>query len=727
MFSHLRAESRWIEVNSNQPQPIKLNIVQKTANSITIEYKIPGFFVDNVSINHQEYAQIYIPNLRNMDNKGYPSLPKLFKNVFFNFTQDQFNFTILNIETKTIPLKPIVPSKGSISMKEDPKNVPFVFADYYDNGKSYPHNHLTLSPSFKLRKKHGITVKFYPIIYNRVDKTASVVSKLTVKIDNYLSQPSGRTPNHTLGPYLPSIVPISNNTGSYSFPRNENDCTLPATLVTPATPEHTSNSFFDEHSILVISHDDFLSVLQPFIQWKRQLGFKVFLSAISQIGNNQRNIKQHIKKLYDTHNIAYVILVGDHNLVASHRGTAGNVRGEEADPLYTLVEGDDNYPDLYLSRISVNTIEELEIVLAKSIQYEKKPDRSGNWYQKALLIASDQTGVSGGVTLSDHELAQHLKKKLLATSSYQEVHTVLDPGATKEQVFDILKSGVGFVSYSGHGLENNWTTTGLSSYDIQDLENLGKLPFVISVGCYNGDFGYSFGDSLAESWLKAGTRNQPIGAIAVFASSTEQSWITPTVGQETVFEEIAQETNHTIGSIFTSGSIAILEDDSNTAEQTFQSWHIFGDSTLKIRTRKPTSISHNAYDQSITKRGIALSTEKDVMITLVQQGRLLSRLIVPPKINDNNVNEETNQPQSQDKLKTKLINVFLSIPNNPNSLNEDFLNTNDPIWLTLSGFNRIPEIIEFRWDVNRNVFVPHLLTNPHPSENSLTLSGAPND
>jgi gingipain R len=53
----------------------------------------------------------------------------------------------------------------------------------------------------------------------------------------------------------------------------------------------------------------------------------------------------------------------------------------------------------------------------------------------------------------------------------------------------------------------------------------------------------------------------------------------------------------TIGTLFTHGSIAVLEDASSTAEQTFQTWHIFGDPTLQVRTRAPSQIPAQLPDQ----------------------------------------------------------------------------------------------------------------------------------
>lgn len=49
------------------------------------------------------------------------------------------------------------------------------------------------------------------------------------------------------------------------------------------------------------------------------------------------------------------------------------------------------------------------------------------------------------------------------------------------------------------------------------------------------------------------------------------------------------------------GSIAVLEDGDSTAKQTFETWHIFGDPTIRLQTSEP-QMSELIFPESIDAR-----------------------------------------------------------------------------------------------------------------------------
>ena len=64
------------------------------------------------------------------------------------------------------------------------------------------------------------------------------------------------------------------------------------------------------------------------------------------------------------------------------------------------------------------------------------------------------------------------------------------------------------------------------------------------------------------------------GAIAVYASSTNQAWVPPTIGQKEIVTLLTEEKATTIGGLFFNGVMAVLDDDSKNTDQTFETWHV---------------------------------------------------------------------------------------------------------------------------------------------------------
>ena len=106
--------------------------------------------------------------------------------------------------------------------------------------------------------------------------------------------------------------------------------------------------------MLIISPSEYFDELEPFISWKRKSGLEVELVDIATIGNNQSSIYNYVRSYYNQNaDFLYLLLVGDHNKVASYN--AGSTTGwspeiKWSDSKYGLVS---NSNDWYLSLIHI--------------------------------------------------------------------------------------------------------------------------------------------------------------------------------------------------------------------------------------------------------------------------------------------------------------------------------------------------------------------------------------
>lgn len=145
---------------------------------------------------------------------------------------------------------------------------------------------------------------------------------------------------------------------------------------------------------LIISAPKFKEHLEPFIKWKKMLGYTVY-EAYENSWTPEK-IKSHILNLYQEHSdLQYLLIVGDHSVVPAenkhyvyYSETSGNrtkhIRDLITDFHYACLDGDDDlFADLYRGRWPIRTISELEYIIEKSIRYEMEPTLDSQFYSSA--------------------------------------------------------------------------------------------------------------------------------------------------------------------------------------------------------------------------------------------------------------------------------------------------------------------------------------------------------
>ena len=64
--------------------------------------------------------------------------------------------------------------------------------------------------------------------------------------------------------------------------------------------------------------------------------------------------------------------------------------GGASDPSLSLIVGSDNYPDIFVGRLSAENVSQLETQIERSVEYEKLPQDGSSWYHKGTGVASNQ-------------------------------------------------------------------------------------------------------------------------------------------------------------------------------------------------------------------------------------------------------------------------------------------------------------------------------------------------
>jgi len=645
--------AEWITIKPSEnflKPPPNFHLIRSDENSSVLEFDLPEFERDSIYVKDQKYSRISVPGLGWTDQESFPELPRLSKDIMIPASSDHLDLKVLQIKTKDFYLGKVLPSRGMILRNWNIDAIPFREEKFYQSSDFFPLHFVELGKTFVLRDVGGVQIHLFPFQYDSKSHRLRVVTH--IKIELLTHRPKNFVHLFRMQEPLDSnFVSVYQN----------HFINFNAQWKKQKSVAAQTHEIEDNGKMLILSHPLFSDDLKDFIHWKEERGIEVKLVTLSAKQRTAEKIQELIQNEYNQNHISYVLLIGDAEFIPYHKGISGIALNKEADPLYALVDGNDEYPDLFVSRMSVKTPDELKNVLNKTIHYEKNPDPNGEWYSKSLGVASQEGGWSG---MKDKDRMDVLRNLLLGWV-YKQDDQIYEPNDHTDDLVRDINEGRGFINYIGHGDKSKWFTSNFTNDDIDSLENGYKLPFIVSVACLNGHFAYPGRDSFAEHWLNAGSVEDPKGAIAVFASSTSQSWLPPIVGQKKITQLLTQQVYNTIGSLFFHGSIAVLEDNSSSATQTFETWHIFGDASLQVRTQAPSEIH---YTELSVLKGAEPSMElqvgeEGISAAVLQDDQLVGR-------------------GRSDKNGQILIPLSLQV------------DLTKKVELSLTGFNKIPLILE---------------------------------
>ena len=542
---------------------ISINVLESNSNHTVIKFEINNFSKNPVTINNKAYYNITCDGTGTLYNEGAPMLPRICRNVII---PSDANAKLKILSSKYTDYKnfPVAPSKGSVTRNENPNEKPYKFGNEYEGASFYPGGDLaSLSKPFIMRELRGTTVTLNAFKYNPKTETLRVYDSVTVEVVTEKGSSLNSQNIMTSKKITKDFEPAYNNTfiNYKSFTGSENK------LRTAAA---------ENGSMLIISYDQFSSAMNSFVTWKNSKGINTTLVNMSTVSpsNNATEIKTYIQNYYNQHSdLAYVLLVGDYAQVSSPDYSDG-----VSDPTYTLVAGNDTYPDIYVGRFSAESIADVETQVRRSIEFEQNGYNTASWFKKGIGIASDQ-----GSGESDADHITNIKNKLL-NAGYTSIDSIYDPNASASSVASSLNSGRGIIDYCGHGAETYWVTTGFSNSDIQSLQNAGQLPFILSVSCVSGKF--QSGTCFAETWLRSrNSSGNPIGAIGALMSTVNQPWTPPMTGQDGIIDALCSSSKISLGGLCYSGESPMIANGTSDDLLTFYTWTLFGDPSIQAQHR----------------------------------------------------------------------------------------------------------------------------------------------
>ena len=578
MLAFVSFGQQWVAINGNAPSTIQTTLVSSSERQVTVNLQVPGFYATEVTTPQGEANIISVPKTVSTAAAGEPNLPMIAIPAIIG---DRLHYSVRVIDAQYTDFQmEVAPSKGDFPRTINPADVPYTYGEAYSTDAFFPAQNAGLYEPYILRDFRGQNMAAYPFAYNPVTHTLRVYYNMTIEMfSDGLSNENvfdRRSNTVKMDPEFDAI-----------YTRQFINYQESLTKYTP---------MIETGELLIICYDSFMSEMEPFVNWKKQIGRPTTMVGTSTAGTTSSAIKSYIQNQYNANNnITHVLLVGDVAQIPGNSYSAGSYGGY-SDNMYGQITGNDFYNEIIIGRFSAENTTHVATQVNKVIYYERDINATATW-----LTYGDGLGNGDGpghFSEYDWQHVENIRADLLNynyTTVYQDYPGVSGYSSSASTLSQHINNGVSIINYCNHGSETSWALNNYSNSNVNALTNVNRLPIVWSVACLNGKYNHSQ-PCFGETWLRANNNSatQPTGAIGGMFSYISQPWEPPQYGQDEMVDVLVESNSNnikrTLGGCSYDGNMKILDQygsSNNSAKGTYLAWILFGDPTLTLRNAVP--------------------------------------------------------------------------------------------------------------------------------------------
>ncbi|MCG9129935.1 T9SS type A sorting domain-containing protein [Candidatus Poribacteria bacterium] len=349
---------------------------------------------------------------------------------------------------------------------------------------------------------------------------------------------------------------------------------------------------------IIITDTEFIREVQPLASFRSQQGLRSKIVTVEDIYDefnhgipNPYALRDFLKYAYENWQSpapTYVLLVGDTNLqdksstVPTIQVQIPGYGSSASDYKFVTFRGNDNFPEMFIGRVPVSHSVDVRVFVERAINYETNAD-VGPWHKRILMLAGSDERFHFQTDLLTN--ASHLTDKYETVPIYApptpEDELPLGEASTPvgRQVINGFNDGASLVNYIGHGGGGVWSSSRMM--DLEDpeknLTNIARMPFVISMTCFTGEFDSPTG-CLAEALLQS----ESGGAIAVIGGTSIGLLDGDFLLNQEIFEVMFNDKTEHIGAILAEAKTQFLINSPGYLDLT-EVFTLFGDPATRLR------------------------------------------------------------------------------------------------------------------------------------------------
>ena len=522
-------------------------ILEANSHHISLRFELGDISIDTIRCEGELMHTITTKGIVCPNEYGLPDLPTF--NRFIAIPQGAK--AVIEVRTSRddqLSGINIVPSVGS-QAENDP--VPPLKKDTktYSIDALYPETSYVVAEPQQLRGVDVIHLGLCPIQFNPMRHEITV--HRTMDIDIRFDGGNGHFGDDRLrSPYWDPI--LKNNILNY-------DCLAPIDYDARRQEWTRNRATGCEYLILTPDNDAFIEAAQELANYRTRQGILTKVVSMGETGATTPGLlRMWIREIYANWDIvpAAVCILGDQGtdltqFVPSFRTQSPKDGFISSDNPYADIN-DDNLPDICFSRLVAQNESELPIFIGKQIEYEyTNPCMNLYYYKHPLTASAWQTTLWFQITISTvyGYLSQHgklptrlseihsgeLSDQWSSASGTNTIVSYFGPegvgyipatpgelggwtGATKDDVIQAFNQGAYLVQHRDHGWSTKWYQPEIYTTDFGAINNVGQMPFMISVNCKTGQ--YDYGSNCFTEALMRMTRNgQNAGIVGAISPS----------------------------------------------------------------------------------------------------------------------------------------------------------------------------------------------------------------
>ena len=481
------------------------NCANVTDEGFTASFSFSSIDATEVSTEKGMFSNITMEGTYSAGNVGEPSLPVVNKLIAVPYGANVPSVEVKSYSTTTYQLadygiKTVMPQQPSLRKDQKPEDVKFVY-----NEKAYAAKSFSQRPIASIEMRgtmRGIQVgslTINPVNYNPATNSIEVYNDIEVEVryNNYDKSASYNEFARTFSPYFATVYSAMFNWRDDVYQQHPDLWQAPVKM-------------------LVIADRMFEECMQEWIEWKTMKGFYMDVNYTDEVGTSASAIRSFIQGKYAEDAPTFVIIFGDKNQVAA--SATGSESHCVTDLQYMSVDNDD-FPDIYHSRMCAENVQQMQNIITKTLWYEKlqfeSPTRDISYLGNVLLIAGWDGTWNPRVGKPTIQYAMEYYYN--AEHGFNNVYNWLQQPYTG--CYAPLNTGVGFVNYTAHGSNNSWADPQFTVNNVNALTNEG-MPFLAMGNCCEAaDWGIS-GTCFGEAMI----RNNTAAAYAYIGSCPSTYW-----------------------------------------------------------------------------------------------------------------------------------------------------------------------------------------------------------
>ena len=524
---------------------------EKTRDGVRISYQLGQFSLSQVECRGEEMSEISISGIALPNVAGSPNLPTESRMIAIP-QGAKATLNVVRCDREIIQNVNIAPALRIQAETEAPDMDYKKDSKVYEKNAFYPENPFVIGESY-IRGVDAVTVSITPFQYNPVTKELAVFTNIELSV-TYEGGNGNFGDNRLRSQYWDPIL-AAELMNYDQLPVIDYEARMQEWLRDGAEGA--------EYLIITPNNDDWASYAEQLKEYRIQQGIITEVYRLDEMpATSTSDMKTWFHNAYNTWEIApvAVCLMGDHGTNMSQyipAETTGHPYNGSCitDNMYADPSGD-NLPDMVFSRLIAQSAEELPIFVGKQIEYEySNPNMDPDFYTSPITALGWQTErwfqlcseIFGGYMRNHGYTPQRINCIYDGTpgstwSTAQNTNMTVNyfgpngvgyipatpsemggwTGGTPEQVVEAVNNGSFWLQHRDHGLETGWGEPAVRNTHVAQMNNVGKLPFVMSINCLTGKYNYS-SDCFAEAWMRRTYNGENAGAVGVLCP-TEVSY-----------------------------------------------------------------------------------------------------------------------------------------------------------------------------------------------------------